>query len=239
MRHLWKIWILWCLALPEYRYSSTAFTFLPPTTTSRHQQHVDVLAQRHQQQQRKSEWRQVHHNMVPKESAIKTNNTTTIQQKSTTSTTARQNSPTNKNNTTITQDDKLLASQLESKQEEPNAVDINLAVTSLCQSGQGSRALQLLKNTATVAETNMPVETYDMVLSCIDWKEALRLLHLMEEDPEYPKPVLTSYGAVMESCVKAHQVERAFQILVTMPSKGIQVCAVLCCAVLCCAMCEY
>lgn len=118
-------------------------------------------------------------------------------------------------------------------EEPPDSTDVSLAVVAMCRNEQTQRnkwwkrALTLLMDTAKQKqESVVPVETYDAVLSCIpqqNWRDAVRLLHLMEQDECHATPSLSSYRAVIETCVAAHQAEQAFQILTNMPSKGFKV----------------
>lgn len=118
--------------------------------------------------------------------------------------------------------------------EVPDATDVSLAVAAMCRNEQTcpnvwwKRAMDLLLTTAEKEEIGVvPVETYDAVLSCIPhhkWREAVQLLHLMEQSQgKHPKPILSSYRAVIETCVAAQQAEQAFQILNSMSSKGLEV----------------
>lgn len=122
----------------------------------------------------------------------------------------------------------------------PDPVDVSLVVAAMCKQNQQEegwwkQALLLLKSTAveTVASGNwndaklVPVEAYDAVLSCFvrseNWKEAARLLHLMEQpNSGHPDPTVSTYRFVIETCVLAKQAEQAFHVLMSMSKRGIK-----------------
>ena len=127
--------------------------------------------------------------------------------------------------------------------ESPDPTDMSLAVAAMCRNEQTARnvwwkrAMELLKTTAQQQIGVVPVEVYDAVLSCIpqqNWRDSVRLLHLMEQTFQkdkacfHPTPILSTYRAVIENCVAAQQAEQAFQILMSMHSKGLKV-RCLCC----------
>lgn len=124
----------------------------------------------------------------------------------------------------------------------PDPVDVGLVVAAMCKQNQREegwwkRALSLLKSTAADAVTKggeklldesnlVPVEAYDAVLSCFvpteNWKEAARLLHLMERPHSgHPDPTVSTYRLVIETCVQAKQGEQAFQVLMSMSKRGL------------------
>lgn len=128
----------------------------------------------------------------------------------------------------------------------PDGIDVSLVVAAMCRnekkepSGWWRKANALLKSTAVEREEEghtggevVAVEAYDAVISCMvkdkAWKDALRLLHLMEQgfNPNkksfHPTPALSTYHAVIETCVAASEAEQAVQVLLSMPKKGIQV----------------
>lgn len=121
--------------------------------------------------------------------------------------------------------------------EPPDTTDISLAVAAMCRDNNvmWKRAMTLLQKTASDKIGIVPVQAYDAVLSSIppsNWKDALQLLHVMEQQGEssyHPKPTVTSYRAVIETCVAAQQAEQAFQVLMNMPSKGLKVKHCCCC----------
>ena len=62
----------------------------------------------------------------------------------------------------------------------------------------------------------VPVKAYDAVLSSIpseQWKSAVQLLHTMQQEESHPNPTVSSFRAVIETCVAAQQAEQAFTIL--------------------------
>jgi pentatricopeptide repeat protein len=122
----------------------------------------------------------------------------------------------------------------------PDPVDVSLVVAAMCKQNQREdgwwkQALLLLKSSAVdaVASGNLdetklvPVEAYDAVLSCFvrteNWKEAARLLHLMEQpNSGHPDPTVSTYRFVIETCVLAKQAEQSFQVLMSMSKRGIK-----------------
>jgi PPR repeat len=110
-------------------------------------------------------------------------------------------------------------------QVEPDATDISLVVAAMCRNTKWKSAMELLM--AEDTPRVVPVEAYDAVLSCTppqNWKDAVRLLNLMETKPNiHPTPILSTYRAAIENCVSAQQAEQAFQILMSMPRKGLKV----------------
>ena len=115
-------------------------------------------------------------------------------------------------------------------QVEPDATDISLVVAAMCRNTKWKSAMELLM--AEDTPRVLPVEAYYAVLSCTppqNWKDAVRLLNLMETNPDiHPTPILSTYRAVIENCVSAQQAEQAFQILMSMSRKGLKVGTVLC-----------
>jgi pentatricopeptide repeat protein len=136
-------------------------------------------------------------------------------------------------------------------------VDNNKDVTSWWR-----KALGLLKTSAAgtassnrdipmvVSKDNViPVQAYDAVLQCMaedrQWKDAVRLLRLMEEgssstsssstarkkQPQdattigfHPAPEVSTYRAVIECCVSTNQgAEQAVQVLYNMKDRGVKV----------------
>jgi hypothetical protein len=72
----------------------------------------------------------------------------------------------------------------------------------------------------------VPVKAYDAVLSSIPsehWKSAVQLLHTMQQEESHPNPTISSFRAVIETCVAAQQAEQAYTILTNMSSHGFKV----------------
>lgn len=88
------------------------------------------------------------------------------------------------------------------------------------------------KNTSVASI--IPVQAYGTILECIkeegNWKEAVRLLRMMEETKsttastmmQHPAPELSTYRAAIECCVNANQPEQAVQVLFSMKNRGVQ-----------------
>ena len=106
------------------------------------------------------------------------------------------------------------------------------------------KAIMLLKSSASNAQivtnsTNViPLLAYNVVLECMveekQWKEAVRLLRLMEDSQSpqnqnrpvtgyHPAPDVSTYREVIECCVSTHQAEQAAQVLNSMKERGIKV----------------
>lgn len=129
-------------------------------------------------------------------------------------------------------------------------IDIGLTAAAMCrnnlsETGWWKKALNLLKQhshgddsttTVTSHDNPIPIQAYDAVLECMveerQWKESVRLLRLMEkgsaktatkEDGIYPKPAVSTYRAVIESCAASNQAEQAIQVLTSMKNQGIKV----------------
>jgi hypothetical protein len=118
-----------------------------------------------------------------------------------------------------------ILSAMKTAQVEPDAMDISLVVATMCRSSNWKGGMELLWREDT--PRIVPVEAYNAVLSCMPspkWKDSLQLLHIMETSPEiHPTPTLSTYRAVIETCVSTQQAEQAFQILMSMPRKGFKV----------------
>lgn len=117
--------------------------------------------------------------------------------------------------------------------QKPDSADVSLAVEAMCKNNNmWNQALTLLKKTAQDSDGSddvVPVKAYDAVLSSIpseQWKSAVQLLHFMEKDKSHPNPAVSTYRAVIETCVAAQQAEQAFTILTSMSSKGLKVYAI-------------
>jgi pentatricopeptide repeat domain-containing protein 1 len=126
-----------------------------------------------------------------------------------------------------------ILSAMKTAQVEPDAMDISLVVSTMCRNSNWKCGMDLLLREDTPRV--VPVEAYDAVLSCMPsrkWKDSLQMLHVMETFPEiHPTPILSTYRAVIETCVSAQQAEQAFQILISMPRKGFKVRILLLCIV--------
>jgi len=144
----------------------------------------------------------------------------------------------------------------------PEPSDIGLTVAAMCrnsvaesqqkrpQKGGGGakgvwwrKAVGLLKSSSTTIATKdnvIPVQAYNAVLECMveegQWKEAVRLLRLMEqgssdETPKeqikelgyHPIPEVATYREVIECCVGANQAEQAVHVLYSMKDRKIKV----------------
>lgn len=118
---------------------------------------------------------------------------------------------------------------MQQAEETPDPTDVSLAVAAMCRSKEHDwkRAMDLLLRYAEREMGVVPVEAYDAILSCIPqehWKDSVQLLHTMEQPNNkfHPKPILSTYRAVIETCVSAQQAEQAFQILTNIPKKGLK-----------------
>ena len=147
---------------------------------------------------------------------------------------------------------------------QPEPWDIGSTVAAMCRQGSWDttsapstwwrKALALLKSSATNPEivTNssnvIPVQAYNVLLECMveekQWKEAVRLLRLMEDSvtttsktstnleqsnhpqrPEggfHPPPEVSTYREVIECCVATNQAEQAAQVLYSMKDRGVK-----------------
>jgi pentatricopeptide repeat protein len=142
---------------------------------------------------------------------------------------------------------KEILTSMEQALVKPEPADISLVVAAMCrnnksEAGFWKEALSLLTSTAgenTDGDGNkdkqvVPVEAYDTILSCMvkarQWKQAVQLLRLMEEEEgsnpksgrSHPKPELSTYLSVIECCVAASQAEQAVQVLYSMKDRGLQ-----------------
>lgn len=145
---------------------------------------------------------------------------------------------------------KEILSAMEKAGIDAEPVDIGLTAAAMCRNnmsekGWWRKALNLLKdhshgndsiNTVTSHDNPIPIQAYDAVLECMveerQWKEAVRFLRLMEkgsvqtakkENGIYPKPAVSTYRAVIESCAGSNQAEQAIQVLTSMKNQGIKV----------------
>ena len=128
----------------------------------------------------------------------------------------------------------------------PTPWDIGLTVAAMCRQDKSwwRRALALLKSSASnpdiVKDSSqvIPPLAYDVILECMveerQWKEAVRLLRLMEgasmpkddSRPEagyHPSPEVSTYREVIECCVGSNQAEQAAQVLSSMKDRGVKV----------------
>lgn len=135
----------------------------------------------------------------------------------------------------------------------PEPPDIALTVAAFCRrtsntenaprQGLWRKALGLLKTTSVKVESPddaVPAEAYNAVLECMveerQWKEAVRLLRLMEEGSSpnlqeekrqligyHPVPDISTYREVIECCVGGNQAEQAVQVLYSMKDQGVKV----------------
>jgi pentatricopeptide repeat protein len=114
----------------------------------------------------------------------------------------------------------------------PGAQDIALTVAAMCrqektEKGWWKKALQLVLVPPTQGSNNaqeqLPVQSYDAVLSCMSddrqWKEASRLLRRMEEG--LALPALSTYRLVIECCVRSQEAEQALQVLQSCVKRGL------------------
>lgn len=140
---------------------------------------------------------------------------------------------------------------------QPEPWDIGLTVAAMCRqdtwdhkeaastnssSSWWRKALALLKASAanpeivTDSSNVIPAQAYDVILECMveekQWKEAVRLLRLMEDSalkqqrPEggyHPAPGVSTYREVIECCVATNQAEQAAQVLSSMKDHGVKV----------------
>ena len=120
----------------------------------------------------------------------------------------------------------------------PEPEDISLAIGAMCRNSEQEpaswrRALALLKREVEgiqSPENVIPVEGYDAIISTMaddkQWKEAVRLIRLMEGEKSenwiHPRPTVASYRSAIECCVRAGQVEQAAQLLYLMKDKGVK-----------------
>lgn len=127
----------------------------------------------------------------------------------------------------------------------PTPWDIGLTVAAMCRQDATwwRKALTLLKSSAanptivTNATNLIPLQAYDVVLECMveekQWKEAVRLLRLMEDATVskelpptagyHPSPDVSTYREVIECCVVTNQAEQAAQVLYSMKERGVKV----------------
>lgn len=113
----------------------------------------------------------------------------------------------------------------------PDAMDVSLVVTAMCRNQLNSRdqpwwrkAKDMLQSTTNIGV--VPVETYDALLSVLppsNWRDAVICLHELETKHNTPAPILSTYRAVIQTCVSNNKAEEAFQILMKMPEKGLKV----------------
>jgi pentatricopeptide repeat protein len=133
----------------------------------------------------------------------------------------------------------------------PDPSDIALTVAALCcrndnnhaTPGWWRRALGLLTTTSMKCKSDkdvIPVEAYNAVLKCMgeerQWKEAVRLLRLMEEGSSdkttsgrkkyigyHPAPDISTYREVIECALGGNQADIACRVLYSMKERGIKV----------------
>mmetsp|Transcript_25730 Transcript_25730/g.31706 ORF Transcript_25730/g.31706 Transcript_25730/m.31706 type:complete len:838 (+) Transcript_25730:143-2656(+) len=113
-----------------------------------------------------------------------------------------------------------------------NANDIQLVVLALCrqntyQPGLWKEGLQLLQFAGkNDIAGEMKIEAYNAILSAMDnekkWQDALSLVNMMKESKKFhPRPNISTYHNVLSVLVSSKKVERAKDLLLSLPKQGI------------------